>query len=191
MVIDRDRPRGYAQNVALVLQTASYTSVSSLGSRSGDTEVEKEITAYRYVRALVMACIPIDGETAAYVQNTCVASPIKKKKPILRTNPRLEAPRPPFILRTTFRTSAITPASPLIRKFTTLRLVLSPQCGKATAVFVSSRHRDFVAQVGKCGSRSLDLLFLVLVLWTSFFFAALIDEQYSYVRAFSEQSLTM
>ena len=100
VVIDRDRPRGYAQNVALVLQTASYTSVSSLGSRSGDTEVEKEITAYRYVRALVMACIPIDGETAAYVQNTCVASPIKKKKPILRTNPRLEAPLhlylPPF-----------------------------------------------------------------------------------------------
>ena len=41
-------------------------------------------------------------------------------------------------------------------------LVLSLQCGKATAAFVSSRDRDFVAQVGKCASRSLDLFFLVL-----------------------------
>ena len=42
--------------------------------------------------------------------------------------------------------------------------VLSLQCGKAVAVFVSSRHRDFDAQVGKCGSRSLDLFFLVRIL---------------------------
>ena len=33
---------------------------------------------------------------------------------------------------------------------------------------MSSRHRGFVAEVGKCGSRSLDLF--VLVLWPSTFF---------------------
>ena len=43
--------------------------------------------------------------------------------------------------------------------------MLSLQCGKATAVFVSSRDRDFVAEVGKCGSRLLDLFSLVL--WPS------------------------
>ena len=40
---------------------------------------------------------------------------------ILRVNPRLEAPLSPFFWRTTFRNSTITPALPLIRKFTTLR----------------------------------------------------------------------
>ena len=44
-------------------------------------------------------------------------------------------------------------------------LVLSLQGGTETAVFVSStRHRDFVAEAGKCGSRSLGL---ILVLWPS------------------------
>ena len=66
-------------------------------------------------------------------------------------------------LRTTFRNSAITPASPLIKKSTTLRsslwCSLLMQCGKATAVFVSSRDRDFVPEVGQCGSRLLDLFF--------------------------------
>ena len=84
-----------------------------------------------------------------------------------------------FFLRTMFRNSAVTPASPLIRKSTTLRSSLwcsHYSVAKATAVFVSSRHRDFVAEgdfvaeVGKCGSRSLDLLFLVL--WPSVFFTA-------------------
>ena len=50
-------------------------------------------------------------------------------------------------------------------------LVLSLQCGKATAVFVSSRDRDFVAEGGKCGSRLLDLFSLVL-LWPSVFLTA-------------------
>ena len=49
--------------------------------------------------------------------------------------------------------------------------MLSLQCGKATAVFVSSRDRDFVAEVGKCGSRLLDSFFLSL--WLSVFFTAL------------------
>ena len=35
------------------------------------------------------------------------------------------------------------------------------QCGKATAVFVRSKHRDIVAKVRKCGSRGFDLLFPV------------------------------
>ena len=45
----------------------------------------------------------------------------KSEKPISGTNPRLEAPLPPFYSRTTFRISAITPALPLIEKSTTLR----------------------------------------------------------------------
>ena len=35
---------------------------------------------------------------------------------------------------------------------------------------MSSRDRDFVAEVGKCGSRLFDLLFLVL--WPSVFLTA-------------------
>ena len=40
--------------------------------------------------------------------------------------------------------------------------MLSRQCGKATAVFVRSTHRDMVAQVSECRSRGLDLIFPVL-----------------------------
>ena len=36
------------------------------------------------------------------------------------------------------------------------------QCGKATTVFVSSKDCDIVAQVSKCGSSGLDLIFPVL-----------------------------
>ena len=39
----------------------------------------------------------------------------KSEKPIFRTIPRLEAPPPLIFLRTTFRNSAITLASPLIK----------------------------------------------------------------------------
>ena len=96
-----------------------------------------------------------------------MASPTKQsEKPIFRTNSRLEAPLPPFCLRTTFRISAITPTSPLIKKVhhpAIESLVLSLQCGKATTVFSSSRDWEFVAEVGKCGSRLLDLFFLVLL----------------------------
>ena len=104
---------------------------------------------------------------------TCVASPTnKKQEPILRTNPRMEALLPPFFLRTTFdncHNFSVTP-NPKVHHPAIDSLVLSLQCGKAAAVFVSSRHRDFVAEVGKCSSRSLDLLFLVL--WPSTFFTA-------------------
>ena len=42
-------------------------------------------------------------------------------------------------------------------------LVLSLQCGKAAAVLVTRKHRDSIAKVRKCGSRSLDHLFLYTV----------------------------
>ena len=51
-------------------------------------------------------------------------------------------------------------------------LVLSLQCGQATAGFVSSRHRDFgdfVAEMSNGGSGSLNLLFLEP--WASVFTA--------------------
>ena len=38
-------------------------------------------------------------------------------------------------------------------------LVLSLQCGKATAVFVPTANRDTVAEAWKCGSRGLDIIF--------------------------------
>ena len=47
-------------------------------------------------------------------------------------------------------------------------LVLSPQCGKVTAVFVPSKDCDIVAEVSKCGSRGLDLIFPVLCLSNHF-----------------------
>ena len=66
-----------------------------------------------------------------------------------------------FISCTIFRNSTITLASALIRSSNTVMdsLVLSLQCGKATAVFVPSRHRGFVAEFRKFGSRSLDCSF--------------------------------
>ena len=56
---------------------------------------------------------------------TCVASPTNFLfLPILGTNPRLEAPLPLYFSCTTFRHSAKTPATPLIRKCTTRRWTL-------------------------------------------------------------------
>ena len=40
--------------------------------------------------------------------------------------------------------------------------MLSLQCAKATAAFVRSKDGDIVAQVSKCGSSGLDLIFPVL-----------------------------
>ena len=48
----------------------------------------------------------------------------EKKGRLFPTNPRLEAPLPPFFVRTMFRNSPRTPASPLIGKSTTLRSTL-------------------------------------------------------------------
>ena len=82
-------------------------------------------------------------------------------------------------LRKMFRNSAATPASPLIRKSTTLRSTL--WCSHYS---VSKRQQfsyplliDFVAEVGKCRCRSLGLSFLVV--WPIFFYCSSIDEQHS------------
>ena len=46
--------------------------------------------------------------------------------------------------------------------------VLSLQCGKATAIFVRPKDCDIVAEVSKCGSRGLDLIFPVPYLSNNF-----------------------
>ena len=46
--------------------------------------------------------------------------------------------------------------------------MLSLQCGKETAVFVPSKDRDIVAEIWKCCSRGLDLIFPVLFLSNNF-----------------------
>ena len=58
------------------------------------------------------------------VRLCCIAHKNKTKKPILWTNILLEAPLPQYCSCTTIRNSAITPDSPLIRTFTTLRSTL-------------------------------------------------------------------
>ena len=97
------------------------------------------------------------------------------------------SPSTSVFLRAMFRYSAITPASPLVRKSTTVRSTLwcshYSVAKQQRAVFVSSRQREFVAQVEKSGSRSLDLFFLGL--WQSIFYCSSIDEQYQHEQEFS------
>ena len=79
---------------------------------------------------------------------TCVASPTKKNLKSRFSGQFHDWKH--LYLRFLYgrRDSAITPVHhPAIES-----LVLSLQCGKATAVLVSSRDRQFVAQVGKRGS---------------------------------------
>ena len=64
-------------------------------------------SAFRVVRVQSILFLPS-------LHLCCMAHNTKSEKPIFRTNPRL-------FLRTTFRNSTITPASPLIKKSTTLR----------------------------------------------------------------------
>ena len=103
---------------------------------------------------------------------TCVASPTKRNLKSRFSGQSHDWKH--LYLRffyTTFRNSAITPASPLIENSTLRSSLWCSHCSvKATAVFVSSRDRDFATIVGKCGSRLLDLCFLVL--WPSVFFTA-------------------
>ena len=83
------------------------------------------------------------------------------------TNLRLEEPQPVYFSCMTFRLCAIPPATLLMRKCTTRPWTLRC-CGKATAAFVRTKHRDFVAEVWKCGSRGLDLIFPVQYLSNTF-----------------------
>ena len=109
------------------------------------------------------------GWRCFHARITCVASPTKKNK-TSRFCGQIHYWKHVYLrfFPTTLRNFPVTPASPLMRKFTAPRSTLwcYHYSGKEAAVFVSSRHRDFVAEVGKCGSRSLDLFFLVL--WLSF-----------------------
>ena len=121
----------------------------------------------------------------------CIAHKKKSEKPIFRTNPRLEAPLPPFFLRTTFRISAITPASPLIEKSTTLRSSL--WCSHCSV----AKRQQFSCPLGTA-TLSLKLENVVPGCWICFLsycgqvvFTFSIDEQYSYVRVFKKKSRTM
>ena len=63
------------------------------------------------------------------------------------------------------RHSALAPNfafDPIFRKGDMGSLVRSRECGDATAVSVTSFHPDIVAEIGKWGSRRLNLRFLVL-----------------------------
>ena len=86
----------------------------------------------------------------------------KSEKPIFRTNPRLEAHLPPFFLRMTFRNSAITRASPLIKKSTTLRL--SRWCSHCSV----AERQQFSCPLGTATS-SLKLENVVPGFWICFF----------------------
>ena len=117
---------------------------------------------------------------------TCVASPTKKtKKPIMPTNARLKARLPAFFLRTMFRNSARTPASPpIIRKSTTLRSTV--WCSHYS---VAKRQQVPSSLVGTA-TLSLKLENVVPGPWICyfsycgqvFFYCSSIDEQYSYIR---------
>ena len=105
----------------------------------------------------------------------------KNEKPIFRANPRLEAPLPPFILGTTFRNSAVTPASTLIKKSTTLRSSL--WCSHCSV----AKRLQFSCPLGTA-TLSLKLDNVVPGCWICFsltvakcfFYCSSIDEQYSY-----------
>ena len=69
--------------------------------------------------------------------------------PNLRRNSHLESPLTSVFSSTTLRNSAVTTPSPnpKVHHPAMDSLVLSLQCGKGATVFVSSRHREFVAHV--------------------------------------------
>ena len=113
------------------------------------------------------------------------------EKPILGANPRLEAPLPPSFLRTMFRNAATTPASPLIRTFTTPRLTFPCphytvakrqqfSCPPGTATLLLKLKNVVLGLVGFVLSRTVAKHFLY---WSS------IDEHYSYIQV--RKSLAM
>ena len=103
--------------------------------------------------------------------------------------PRLEAPPPPCFLRTTFRHSTTTPASPLIKKSTTLRSSL--WCSHCSV----TKRQQFSCPLGTA-TLSLKLDNVVPGCWIffsrtvakCFFYCSSIDEQYSYVRVFFKKN---
>ena len=141
-------------------------------STSTGMEVSRNLPKFR-VRVYVYGVLRY-GHECTELHLCCIAH--QKEKPILGTNPRLEAPLRLWF-SCTFRNSAIIPATPSIEKRTTRRWILecsryivakrqqfscplamdssmlSLQCGKATAVFVPFGDREIAAVVWKCGSR--------------------------------------
>ena len=117
----------------------------------------------------------------------CIAHKKQSEKPISWTNPRQEAPLPPFFLRTTFRNSVITPASCLIEMSTTLRSSL--WCSHCSV----AKRQQFSCPLGTA-TLSLKLENVVPGCWICvfsycgqvFFHCSSIDEQYSYVRVFKK-----
>ena len=80
---------------------------------------------------------------------TCVTVPTKKILPNLRSNRQLEPPLPLNFSSRIFRHSALAPnfsTDPIFRKGDTGSLVHSRECGKATAVSVTS-HPDLDAEI--------------------------------------------
>ena len=96
-------------------------------------------------------------------QYTCVAVPTCFFN--MHSNRQLESPPPLNFSYRIFRHSALAPNfsfDPIFRKGDVGSLVHSRECREATAVSVTSYHPDLVAETGKCGSRRLNLRFLVL-----------------------------
>ena len=84
-----------------------------------------------------------------------------------QSNRQVEPPLPLNFSYRIFRNSALHVApnfstNPLLGKGDMGSLVHSRECGKATAVSEISFHPDLVAEIRKCGSRRLNLPFLVL-----------------------------
>ena len=88
-----------------------------------------------------------------------------KTKFCKQSNRQLEAPLPLFFSCTIFRNSAVAPNftfEPLFGRTGVASLVLSRECGNATALCMTSFESDPVAESWKCGSRRFNLPFLVL-----------------------------
>ena len=103
--------------------------------------------------------------THTNTHTTCVASPTKKRSRFCGQIHDWKHLYLRFFLRAMFRSSPKTPASPLIRKSTTLRSTL--WCSHYSVAKRQQfscplrRHPDFAGEFGQRGSRSLDLFFLV------------------------------
>ena len=124
---------------------------------------------------------------------TCVALPSKKKdiSPTFCTNLPLEAPLPVYFSCIydvpSFCHDSSHTSDPKMHHPVMDSLVLSLQCGKATAVFVSSRHRVSLKLENVVPGRWI-LSFSYILLWPSVFYCSSIDKQYSYARVFFEKS---
>ena len=122
---------------------------------------------------------------------TCVASPTKKYEKPFPDKSTIESTSTSFFFTYDdpyFRHNSGVTSNRKVHHPAIESLVLSLQCGKATAVFVSSRDRDFVAEVGKIWFQAVGFVFSRTVA-KCFFNCSSIDEQYSYVRVLKKKKL--